>query len=678
VVGQNSDLTARNPNNAPQAPTFWPPPSASVFFHPIAAVLFNSELFVADSVNNRELVMPLQASATQPTFGAATRVLGQYRMDTGSINLVEGKELYLGGDAGTAIDSTGDTPHLYVADPSNNRILGYRDMRKAGPGSGSVADIVIGQANGQTALCNYPTGDPAQPTSSNLCHPVGLVVDSKGNLWVADRGNGRVLRFPAPFAQTGAPAADLVLGQASFTSKTTDPTQSTMSAPYGLAITVTGLVVASDQAHNRILVFQPQNGVFQNGQAAAKVIGQPDFRSSAAGSDATAFNAPHHIAVDTSALLYVADSGNNRVQIFDSVDNLPAQHPTAVWTIGSLNAPEGVYVSPSTGEIWVADTNNHQALRYPMYFDLIAGAGYSASIPTAGYPLAVQQDPFGALVLADSLNRVGFYFPKLAMQNAANYLDTELWGLAPGTWGSIYPAAGQFISGQPASPGGQIPFPSTLADTQVLFNGTPAPLSYVGPTLVDFYVPMSAPTSGFADVQVVRKSTGQVLGATYLRMQVVAPAMFTSGNKNGNNWQVAAINHDDGTVNSSTNPAKRGSYVELYGTGQGFIAGAPGSPGSSLPDGTPTPLSPLLYTTQELHVYLGSGYLGDAGAAQGAGQVQFSGLAPGLVGVWQINIQIPPNIDITKPAPLVVMLASKTSAGVGMAGVGYNTVIYVK
>jgi len=693
VVGHNSDFTRIWANDAAPSATFLPSPSTSVFYSPMAAALFNGELFVADSQNNRVLAMPLQTSSTQPTFAAATRALGQDRGDTGSINLIEGKELQLSyydqsntvqRDSGIAIDNTGNTPHLYVADPGNNRVLGYKDMRKAGPGAGSVADIVIGQQNGQTALCNYPTGDPAQPTNSSLCGPVGLLVDSQGNLWVADQGNARVLRFPAPFSQTGQPVADLVLGQSSFTTKITDPTSSTMAAPYGLAITVNGALLASDRKHNRILVFQPANGVFQNGQPAAKVIGQPDFRSSVAGSDLASFSSPHHIAVDTSSLVYVADTGNNRALIFNSVDSLPAQQPTAVWNIGGLSAPQGVYVSPQTGEIWVANTGSGQALRYPMYDSLVTGAATPFPLSTASYSLALAQDQSATLLaVADATNRVAFYFPQLAMQNAANFLTAANsqgatnYPLAPGMWASIYPyAPTQLTNGQTASSGAQIPFPTTLADTQVLFNGAPAPLSMVSPTQINFYTPMSAPTSGLADVQVVRQSTGQVLGATYLFMNTVAPALFIDLKSSGTSRQALVINHDDGTVNTSTNPAKRGSYVELYGTGQGFIAGAPGSPGSALPDGTPAPSSPLFWTADTPRVFLGAAWLDDTGSLQGSGKIQFSGLAPGLVGVWQINIQIPANVDVTRPAVLLVQLDYSFSAGLNLTG--YNTVIYVK
>ena len=78
-----------------------------------------NQLFVADTLNHRVVVLPVQNSGA----GAATSVLGQVRFDAGSINLIEGKEfqfLWQGGaDAGIAIDSTGSTPHLYVADPGN-------------------------------------------------------------------------------------------------------------------------------------------------------------------------------------------------------------------------------------------------------------------------------------------------------------------------------------------------------------------------------------------------------------------------------------------------------------------------------------------------------------------------------------------------------------------------------
>src|SRR5262249_9153091 len=153
-------------------------PSALSFTQPSAAVMVGNELFLADAGNHRILVLPFDGITLQ----AATRELGQDRMDTNSPNLIEGREFYFlnqsapvddfglqldptsaqrrlaaVGDAGLLVDSTTDTPHLYVSDPFNNRILGFRDLRNLHPGD--KADIVIGQPDFSTSMCNYPNND---------------------------------------------------------------------------------------------------------------------------------------------------------------------------------------------------------------------------------------------------------------------------------------------------------------------------------------------------------------------------------------------------------------------------------------------------------------------------------------------------------------------------------------
>src|SRR5260370_2451125 len=142
---------------------------------PQAAVFVNNELYVADTSNNRVIVLPLQGG----NFGPATRVLGQDRFNTNGINLIEGREFYFlsgnSADAGVVIDSTGDTPHLYVSEPYNDRVLRFRDVRKLIPAS--AADMVIGQPDLATAVCHYPTGDVNQPTQSSPYRPIGLLVD---------------------------------------------------------------------------------------------------------------------------------------------------------------------------------------------------------------------------------------------------------------------------------------------------------------------------------------------------------------------------------------------------------------------------------------------------------------------------------------------------------------------
>jgi uncharacterized protein (TIGR03437 family) len=665
-----------------------PSPSASTLAYPSAVALAGTDLLIADAGNNRVIGMPQQGGAYVSTM-SANRVLGQDYMNTFSINLIEGKEFAftaqssqgLLADAGLAIDSTGDTPHLYVADPYNNRVLGFKDARKLTPGS--PADIVIGQPDMHTALCNYPSGNPNQPGQSNLCGPIGLLVDSGGNLYVADSGNGRVLRFPTPFAQQSSSLqpADRVVGQAGFYSKVTDPSPATMASPYGLALSgVNGLLV-SDVQLNRVLYFPMANGDLTSpqGEAATKVFGQPDMtRSVQSGTGNTSMNGPRHVAADSSGRLYVADTRNNRVMIFgDPHDpNTASAGANALLTITTgLSAPRGIYVSLLTGEIWVADTGNGRSLRYPSFEQYFVTNTYNFSI--SGYysaPLALAEDQYGDLMVADSYNRVEFYYPGLAWQNAASYVTSFL---APGVLATIYPLGVTYgtntaNSNQQPNP---VPYPTLLADTQVLFNGQPAPVLLVSPGQINFMIPMSAPTTGTADVQVVRQSTGQILTDGLVAMNTVSPAIFAGSLVNcslagGKCRQAAVVNDADGTVNSPSNPAAAGSYISIYATGQGFVQGAP-------PDGD-IPRTGLVQTSALPKVFINACYVDDASCTgeTGVENVQFSGLSPQFPGVWQINVRIPKNTGPGAQVALVVVMNNYTSQ-TGLTA-NYYTTIAVK
>jgi uncharacterized protein (TIGR03437 family) len=673
VFGQNGDFSNRKPNNAPLQ-TYVPAPTASTLDNPAAGVMLNSALYVADSSNNRVIVLPVQG----PSFGAASMVLGQLRLDTGSANLIEGKEFQFAGEAGMAIDSSGTTPHLYVSDPGNHRVLGFRDWRNLN--ANSKADIVIGQPDFQTALCNYPTGDPSRPTQSSLCFPVGLLVDSSGNLYVADSLNGRVLRFPAPFNYQGQPGtmepADLVLGQKDFVTVFADPSQFNMARPYGLAFSGTTGLLVSDIADNRVLYFRTTNGTFtsaNNGKAADKVFGQQDpfFRGKAAGSDAAGLNQPRHIACDTDGRLYVADTGNNRVQIFPDPNSqsTPIAGTLALLSItDNLIAPHGIYVSPLTGEIWITDTNNTRAKRYSSYALTPTNVAVTAVIPAADATLAVAQDQFGDLFLADNTNRVALYFPGLQALNGASFIPSRV--LAPGMVASICAPGSNCVNGAAAFGTGTAaaqsvsPLPQTLADTQVLFNGQPTPLYFVSPTQINFVVPMGkqpgdVPTSGTADLQVVHVSTGQVLAAGSVQMNVASPGIFQLDFTGL--LRRAAVLNEDGTVNSPTNPAARGSVIQIYGTGQGFTPGAPDD-GNAAQSPVPTPGTPV--------VIINICKVDDSACThEPPGNVKYSGLSA-FPGGWQINVRIPQNTPINPQTYLYVgmndIYSSDTASGFRM------------
>ncbi len=607
---------------------------------PIQAVFSGAELFVADAGNNRVLVLP-------PPFANASRVLGQTNFDGNAPNYIEGKELFLYAGltaaAGTAaVDTKSNPPRLYVADTWNNRVLGYRDARKVKPGD--PADIVIGQPNLLRSVPNYPTNDANQRSEVSLLFPTGLAVDAAGNLWVADTGNSRVLRFPKPsFDPPGnLPQANLVLGQSSFYVRNTDPTRRTMGAPYGLAFSPEGHLFVSDVAHNRVLLFlKPPEGDFSSGMEATAHFGQPDFTTSSPGTDNNRMNGPRGIALDTSARLYVADTGNNRVVIYSQAPIMrPGDDPSPAFVLTAstsasvrLRNPFGVAVSPITGEIWVTDTAASRILRYPEYSFLPASNAANGAIPSNG-PLAVTLDVYGNPIVAESVNRVAMFYPAAAGVSAANFFNRPV---APGMYVALFPSGGQFafeetkVFDELPNP---IPMPKELADVQVLINDQPAPLHFVSPRQINFFMPMNAPTSGTVDVLVTRPSTGQVFASGALRMDVASPGLFTA-NASGSG-QLAALNQDS-SVNSPSNPAPRGSVVQLFGTGQGFVPGAP-------PDGD-TPGGRQILTEEKARVFIGTDFVPDS-------DVTYSGLAPNLIGVWQINFRIPSRVA---PGPAVLV-----------------------
>jgi len=690
VLGQNGSFLNFGANGTTSFTVATPPASAAVMAAPLTAAILPStgELFVVDTANNRVTVMPAVSSSTTVPFGNATRVLGQDTMTMNSPNLIEGREFeFFNGstaDAGVALDTSGSVPHLYVSDPYNHRILGFYDARKLQAGGvpqGQHADIVIGEPDFNTALCNNPSGDPTQPTASGLCSPHAVVTDASGNLYVADTGNARVVRFPAPFAswpQTQVlESADLVLGQTNFNSAPiTDPSAVHMAAPYGLAFTGTNGLMVSDAVDNRVLYIPFGSGQTtfaagaDNGKAAAKVFGQPDFVTITPGSGANQLNGPRHISADSSGQVYVTDYSNGRVQIFGDPNNplTLAADADANLTIPNLTNPQAIFVSQSTGEIWIG-TANATATRYPKYDTLQLNPAATGTVQAASTVLALAQDQFGDLFVADATSRVAVYYQGLAGENAqATYQGQPL---APGVVASLYEIASktQFATASmPTAPPfpalTAYPMPLTLADEQVMFNGSPAPLYFVSPGQVNFLVPMSAPTSGTADVEIVQSSTGQVLGAASVPMNIVSPAIFCGASggciENGGFYQAAVLNADY-SVNSATNPAARGSVISIFCTGQGALNNAPA-------DGDAAPGPPNFATTpQTPRVAIGSNFVDSVPTQPGdptnGKWVTYSGLAPGFAGLWQINVQI----------PMATVPGSQVPIGIQYDGVGSAT-----
>jgi len=690
TIGQGSSFVTGTVNGGLPAPG-GTGINGNALSSPFGAAFNGTELWIADTGNNRVLAFPQQSPLN---FPAPTRVLGQTDFEYNGVNLVEGRgvnffpaaqivrivasqaQTLVG--AAVAVDTNSTPPHLYVADGQNNRVLGFKDANNILPGQ--TADIVIGQANFFSILPNWPNNGsssgshPQNPTATGLYNPSGVAVDANGNLLVADSGNGRVLRFPSPFSQpSGATqTANLVLGQTSFTQYDPTPRAQTMSTTYGLALFSDGSLAVSDALQNRVLIFQrPSGGDFTNGQAAAHVLGQPDFSTVTADSTLGKLNFPHQISVYNSAFfadeLYVADTGNNRVVLYNNAKAI-GNGPAASFVLNpGFNAPFSVVVNPVSGEIWVADTNNRTIDRFPAYQNLIGQTTVSAAQQIFSYlPLAMNFDAFGNLIVAEAANRVAFYYPQMVFRHEANF-NTQ--SLVPGMLAHV----GELLTtgfNLPVVPNpGVLPYPTVLSDVQLLMVGgpyvgsnpacpsiiptTPAPLFGIDVNeQIHFQVPQCANTSGTQTFLVVRPSTGQIAGVGTFPMGAYNPGFFAVNSQG--TGQVAANNSDHVSGNGPGNPDARGQEIVLYLTGAGFVPCSGLADGQVIPPGQvcPTPLRPKIAMVPGP-----AGFLPDS-------NINYSGLGA-FVGGWQINVVIPASVPPGAVTVVVDMEGTPSNIGGG-------------
>jgi len=604
-------------------------PDATSLSAPIGGAFDSAgRLWVVDSGNNRVLSYPANSNFS---FSTATIVVGQTDFPFKAPNLIEGKEVWIGQKVGTQIipgggivvDTGSTPPHLYIADTYNNRVLGFKDARAVGTDERSLltqkADLVIGQPDLFRAVVNYPGGNPNLPTSTGLLQPVGLAVDDSGNLWVADSGNGRVVRFPAPFTVAAGTiqTADTVVGQSGFTQKDPSASQQTMSTPYGLALFPDGSMAVSDLALNRVLTFRKP---FTNGQAAFSVVGQANFFSSGASNSLAGLNAPRHIATDSVGRLYVCDTGNNRLIVFTNTSNIQQTGPASAFNFPIFSQPLGIAVNAASGEMWVATGNVIYHLPEITTFQTNTSAALQQI--ASNFPMAIALDSNGNPIVAEGINRITFYFAQLAARNAYSFTSTR--PLTPGMWVQAAPVGKALgLTDQTQGP----PYGSTLAGFQMLVNGLPAGVSAIGNKYINFNVPWNAPSSGTADFVLYKPDTGEIFAAGSFLMALADPAFKTA---DGSGFgQVLATNFDDGTRNGPQSPVGRGKIITLALTGEGPVTNPP-------PDGTaPSSLTPT--SLGDLHVFIN-------GADIGSQNVLSADLDPTFPGSWTINVQVPTTV----------------------------------
>ena len=340
-------------------------------------------LLVADSTTNRVLIFDAPFSSGQ----SASVVLGQADFG-GTLSATTASGLSI--PVNVAENAQGD---LWVSDARNNRIMRYSPPLK----NGMAANLVLGQSNFTSS---------SQTTSpGGLSLPHGLAFDGKGDLWVADSYNSRVLEFIPPFSS--GMNASLVLGQTDFTGSLCNSGEAGLCFPANLTFDAGGNLWVADADNNRIMEYKPP---FVTAEAASLVLGQPIFTSTSQAFGDTGLYLPGQISFDATGNLWVSDQGNWRVLEFTTPfsNGEPAalvlgfpDFTSRVNTNSQSNMTNPVGTAfDGAGNLFVADSGGHRILIFAPPFSngmnatkVIGAPGFGAIL--GGAPAAALSNPWG-------------------------------------------------------------------------------------------------------------------------------------------------------------------------------------------------------------------------------------------------------------------------------------------
>jgi uncharacterized protein (TIGR03437 family) len=358
--------------------------------------------------------------------GQATTVLGQPDFTTTTENdAATASSLRLP----TAVASDG--VHLVVADTDHNRVLIWNRIPTT---NDAPADVAVGQSDLATGT-SLPNSQ--SPTAKSLRGPQGVWIQN-GRLYVADTQNNRVMIWNKIPTANGT-AADVVLGQPNFTTYVQpDLTQATLVAAANtmlnpVSVSSDGVrLFVSDLGYNRVLIW---NSIpTSNGAPADVEIGQPDMTGSTANNaytgtastvttDTTDYETPAlcptangvdvngkptypgfcnatlnfpRFALSTGTRLFVADGGNDRVLVYNTIPTTNAVSADLI--IGQILGQSGEPLNQASD---AADS-----LRTPMSLawdglNLYVSDTYNRRITV--YSLAETSIPYGGVVNAASL-----------------------------------------------------------------------------------------------------------------------------------------------------------------------------------------------------------------------------------------------------------------------------------
>ena len=178
-------------------------------------------------------------------------------------------------------------------------------------------------------------------------------------------------------------------------------------------------------------------------------------------------------------------------------------------------------------------------------------------------------------------------------------------------------------------------------------NGSPAPLLYVGPTQINLQLP---PELTGSEASLAVRANGITSNQVTLPLSPVDPAIFMVGQTGYGtivkaNTDILAMPVTPGIKSS---PVRRGDIISIYCTGLGLTQTLVPA-GVAAQSAIPTLLTPAVRVGGSL------------------ARVLYSGTAPGFVGLYQVNVEIPPDAPVGAQVPVLIEIGGRTSPVVNIA-----------
>jgi sugar lactone lactonase YvrE len=298
----------------------------------------------------------------------------------------------LGSVNSIAIDTAGN---VYASDADNNLVV-----QIAPDGA-----LTVVAGNGTRGF----SGDGGPATSAALSTPFGVAVDSAGDLYIADYGNGRIRKVSGGMITTFAGN-----GMPGFSGDGGSATNAEFNGASGVAIDSAGTVYIADIQNNRIR--RVAGGIITT--IAGTGVG--GFSGDGGPATSASLYGPVDVAVDSAGNIYIADSFNSRVRkVSDGIITTIAGSAKGGFsgdggpaTNASLNTPYGITVD-SVGNVYIADQNNYRIRKVSGgIITTIAGTGAEgfsgdggpAASATLNVPTGVAVDSAGNVYIADQYN----------------------------------------------------------------------------------------------------------------------------------------------------------------------------------------------------------------------------------------------------------------------------------